>query len=723
MAHRNTTTTGNAQLVSSLAVNVPAGAAVDDIVVVLLYRWESINPAVTAPSGFVHLGTQQVSTATPGTKLDYYYKVLTAADTGTYSFSWTGTMWTSISASAFSGCTGTPTVVNANSGSTGTPFTMSGTLAATSDLLWGLGCDSAATRTPPTSPSAFTEQVDNDSISTATLNAVAAGSVSVSGATQTVTDWTGVSLVALQNGTAATNIDPAPFNWNPPGLFRGPRSMPQPWFGTGEPGTAAAQSTAETGSATVAGATTATEVKVAKVTGACTVGFAPGALEKKAAPQAGAVTVGTAGTAQEKKSAPGAGIVTIGAGGTGVESTALTTATRPAISVVTAPRIPAYARSQPALILNGFVRGQSPPAAEQGSATVGTAATATPVKLAKVAGTCTVGTIGVGTAKKVAVSVGAEPVGTVITGAEKKVAPESGAATVGDVGTGTAKKVAPEQGVGGVGFAATRSGLAVRAQTGVAAVGTWAGSQETATITARRSPAVTVLTAQPSATWRVTSTPLVLAAPTEISPPAAQGGTATFGAPNTAVARKVAAVTGTCGVGTSGTGAEKKVAAGRGTVVVGLSGTRSGVLTRPVAGICTLGTGARGTEAKTAAPAGVAALGTSGRGTLAKTVGSSGRVTLGLFGSGAAARRIAMTGRTCVGLTGSVATIFTLDFHPRAGVVVDTADRRLAGTVVDTADRDSAGVTADTADRRRSGLPVAGPRIRAGTAVDLAERF
>ena len=119
----------------------------------------------------------------------------------------------------------------------------------------------------------------------------------------------------------------------------------------------------------------------------------------------------------------------------------------------------------------------------------------------------------------------------------------------------------------------------------------------------------------------------------------------------------------------------------------------------------------------------MAALGTSGRGALVKTVGSSGRVTLGLSGSGAAARRIAMTGRTCVGLTGSVATIFTLDFHPRAGVVVDTADRRLAGTIVDTADRDSAGVTADTADRRRSGLPVAGPRIRAGTAVDLAERF
>lgn len=97
-------TTGNTALVSSRSVAVPnnGGAnalAAGDVVVVRLSRWESINPAVTAPSGFVPR-TQQVNGSS---KLNTFLKRLTAADTGTYAFSWTGSMWSTAQARAYRG--------------------------------------------------------------------------------------------------------------------------------------------------------------------------------------------------------------------------------------------------------------------------------------------------------------------------------------------------------------------------------------------------------------------------------------------------------------------------------------------------------------------------------------------------------------------------------------------------------------------------------------------
>ena len=94
---------------TSAAVPVPAGAAAGHIAVVGLYL--ETSAALTPPDGTWTLKAD-LATGTPSTvgRLAVYWKRLTAADSGTWSWSWTGAGWRIGSSVLFSGraATGDP---------------------------------------------------------------------------------------------------------------------------------------------------------------------------------------------------------------------------------------------------------------------------------------------------------------------------------------------------------------------------------------------------------------------------------------------------------------------------------------------------------------------------------------------------------------------------------------------------------------------------------------
>jgi len=146
--------------VTSRTVNVPTGAAIGDVMVAVLGRWGSGNPAVTAPAGW----SQKVEYAQGGNfagstnKTMILWKRLTAADTGTYTFSWTGGLWAHLHVVRFTGvlASGDPIGTlhtSADTGSSGATTYPSTTLNpgfVGAGMLWHGYNDAGGTSTPPT---------------------------------------------------------------------------------------------------------------------------------------------------------------------------------------------------------------------------------------------------------------------------------------------------------------------------------------------------------------------------------------------------------------------------------------------------------------------------------------------------------------------------------------------------------------------------------------------
>lgn len=87
--------------VASIAIPVPSGAANLDIAVAGFYM-ESAAAITGVPTGFTNKVSLQTSVATRG-RLDVYWKRLSAADTGTYTFSWTGATFAAAACGLWSG--------------------------------------------------------------------------------------------------------------------------------------------------------------------------------------------------------------------------------------------------------------------------------------------------------------------------------------------------------------------------------------------------------------------------------------------------------------------------------------------------------------------------------------------------------------------------------------------------------------------------------------------
>jgi peptidoglycan/xylan/chitin deacetylase (PgdA/CDA1 family) len=199
--YRSSSSTGNDAWSSAATVAVPAGATTGDVVVAAVATWGSPAPAVTPPAGFTLKGTYTAGEDT--TRV--FWKRLTATETGTYQFSWSGGRWSSANAMAVSGAAtiGDPVEAIAHTAGSGTTFpTTSVSTVSSPFLAWiGRNDEPASGHSPPTG---FTEVQDRDCSTLAYRQPPAAGTHAASGAT-----YSGGAgplhsvLVAVKGGTTA----------------------------------------------------------------------------------------------------------------------------------------------------------------------------------------------------------------------------------------------------------------------------------------------------------------------------------------------------------------------------------------------------------------------------------------------------------------------------------------------------------------------------------------
>lgn len=179
---------------STCAVPVPAGAAAGDIAVVGLVRWEASNPAVTPPTGFTQI-TQAVN---GNEKLALFWKRLTAADSGTYTFSWTGSQYAGGQCVLITGglATGDP-VGSVFNTATATSATIPTTTVTTTDpsfLAHFVSHEDNRTHTPPTN---FTEVQDGSYLAANYRIPGASGSQSAAAGTLSSSSLLCTGLVAV----------------------------------------------------------------------------------------------------------------------------------------------------------------------------------------------------------------------------------------------------------------------------------------------------------------------------------------------------------------------------------------------------------------------------------------------------------------------------------------------------------------------------------------------
>lgn len=173
MAFRSSTniTPGNG---TSFAISVPTGAASGDIAVVTMYC--EVEDTITAPSGFTQKSDPRAGTAATTGRLIVFWKRLTAADTGTYTFSWTNTSWRDASCALFSGrsTSGDPFEASNTGVSSGNTATVTAiTATANADLYGGTICYNTGDLTPP---AGTTERYDGNTHAMVTQDALSAGS-------------------------------------------------------------------------------------------------------------------------------------------------------------------------------------------------------------------------------------------------------------------------------------------------------------------------------------------------------------------------------------------------------------------------------------------------------------------------------------------------------------------------------------------------------------------
>lgn len=164
IAYRSSSHTGNSQNVPALQVAVPTGATDRDVVVCILSRWETFtHPPVTVPEDFFPFGNEVVSGDGNG-RLQFFYKRLSATDTGTYDFSWGSAMLSHIHAVCFTNVvkSGDPVGSYFQSASAVTSYpiaAMSQTTPFVPGLVWTCFVTTAGNAGVPTA--GFTEVADS----------------------------------------------------------------------------------------------------------------------------------------------------------------------------------------------------------------------------------------------------------------------------------------------------------------------------------------------------------------------------------------------------------------------------------------------------------------------------------------------------------------------------------------------------------------------------------
>lgn len=205
VGYKSSSGTGNEFQASSRAPAVPAGAAAGDVVVVIVERWGG-NPAITPAAGFTQWPTQYLS-GDAASNITLFWKRLTGSDAGSYTFSWTGTLWSHAHAMCMTGvvATGTPIeAVNGWSGTAGTYGSTSVTTASIPGLIWTGYNDSVGTHTPPTG---YTEVIDIDCGATGYRIGSATGTQTATGGSVTSSSPATAVLIALTPAASGSAVD------------------------------------------------------------------------------------------------------------------------------------------------------------------------------------------------------------------------------------------------------------------------------------------------------------------------------------------------------------------------------------------------------------------------------------------------------------------------------------------------------------------------------------
>lgn len=221
MTHRSSSQYAPGTNGTTAVVPVPAGAAVGDIAVVGIYK-ES-TAAVSAPDGTWTAKAALTTSATARGALHVFWKRLTAADTGTWTFTWTGSTFRAAAAGLWSGRVasgdpfdGTPGTAESTAGVTTLNVSTSPTNANGDAVGFWTNFNGGSGFTAPTN---YTQrQVASNVIALETRDAVAAGSTGNVTATCTVTDFMKAFLGVLApaatgtalNLSATTETDAAP---------------------------------------------------------------------------------------------------------------------------------------------------------------------------------------------------------------------------------------------------------------------------------------------------------------------------------------------------------------------------------------------------------------------------------------------------------------------------------------------------------------------------------
>jgi hypothetical protein len=209
MAFRSSSSLAGASGATAV-INVPASAANLDIAVVGIYKENTAAITGIAP-GF----TQKVALSTSATargSLYVFWKRLSAADTGTYTFSWTGSVFRAAAAGLWSGrtTTGDPfdgTVGTAENTVIGTTLNVSTSPAAALGDAVGFWTDfSGGNAWAP--GASYTERIDIDVITLDTRDAVASGSTGNVSSTATISGFMKAFLgvLAPASGGAAVKV-------------------------------------------------------------------------------------------------------------------------------------------------------------------------------------------------------------------------------------------------------------------------------------------------------------------------------------------------------------------------------------------------------------------------------------------------------------------------------------------------------------------------------------
>lgn len=193
---------------ANAAVPVPAGGANLHIAIVGLYL-ESTATITTVPAGFTNKVNLATSAGSRG-RLAVYWKRLTGADSGTYTFAWTGSTFRSGISGLWSGrvTSGDPfdgTVGTAESVAAVTTLNVSTSPALAGGDAVGFWSD-FSTAGGFTQPTGYTERGDTAAMTMDTRDNIAAGSTGNVTATQTTSDFMKAFLGVLAPAGASIKV-------------------------------------------------------------------------------------------------------------------------------------------------------------------------------------------------------------------------------------------------------------------------------------------------------------------------------------------------------------------------------------------------------------------------------------------------------------------------------------------------------------------------------------